>query len=220
MTAKEKYNEEKDELRNSRMVRIFESAFTLFSEKGIDTIAMTDIAKNAEIGVASLYRYFSTKDEIAIRTVIWGWEKQKIVLLPVLENERYANLSGIEQIETILSLFVDLYKSESMFLRLIYFFDSYAVRTGITPDRLVEYENMIESIKVYVIAAIEKGIQDKSINHKYSIDKELLYFTLMHALFSTAQKLTLSGNMLNMDTKVNGITELNNLVNILIEGLK
>lgn len=220
MTAKEKYNEEKDELRNSRMVRIFESAFTLFSEKGIDTIAMTDIAKNAEIGVASLYRYFSTKDEIAIRTVIWGWEKQKIVLLPVLENERYANLSGIEQIETILSLFVDLYKSESMFLRLIYFFDSYAVRTGITPDRLVEYENMIESIKVYVIAAIEKGIQDKSINHKYSIDKELLYFTLMHALFSTAQKLTLSGNMLNMDTKVNGTTELNNLVKILIEGLK
>ena len=77
MTAKEKYLEEKDELKNSRITRIYESAFALFSEKGIDTIAMTDIAKKAEIGVASLYRYFETKDEIAIRTVIWSWEKQK-----------------------------------------------------------------------------------------------------------------------------------------------
>ena len=65
MTAKEKFIEEKDEMKQNRKNRILESAFNLFSQKGIDTIAMTDIAKNAEIGVASLYRYYETKEEIA-----------------------------------------------------------------------------------------------------------------------------------------------------------
>lgn len=220
MTAKEKYMEEKDELKSSRMNRIFESAFSLFSEKGIDTIAMVDIAKAAEIGVASLYRYFSTKDEIAIRTVIWAWDKQKQILLPSLEDEEYKNLSGINQLAKILSLFVELYKNQSEFLRLIYFFDSYAVRTGISPERLIDYEKMIESIKVYVINAINKGIEDETINKKFEDQKDELYFTVMHALFNTAQKLTLSGKMLNMDKNINGLKELNTLSNIIIDGLK
>ena len=66
MTPKEKHQEEQNELKTSRINRILESAFSLCSEKGIDTITMTDIASTAEIGVASLYRYFATKDEIAI----------------------------------------------------------------------------------------------------------------------------------------------------------
>ena len=70
MTPKEKHQEEQNELKTSRINRILESSFALFSEKGIDTITMNDIASMAEIGVASLYRYFATKDEIAIRTAI------------------------------------------------------------------------------------------------------------------------------------------------------
>jgi len=220
MTAKEKYIEDKDELRNNRIQRIYESAFNLFSEKGIDTIAMTDIAKKAEIGVASLYRYFSTKDEIAIQTVIWAWEKQKETLLPCLNKSEYEQLDGINQLKYILSLFIELYKTESKFLRFIYFFDSYAVRTGISPERLTDYEKMIESIKEYVIKAINKGLEDKTINQKYSNQQEIIYFTVMHSLFSTAQKLTLSGNMLKMDTLVSGVTELEKLTDLIILGLK
>ena len=67
MTPKEKHQEEQNELKTSRINRILESAFNLFSEKGIDTITMNDIAATAEIGVASLYRYFETKDEINVK---------------------------------------------------------------------------------------------------------------------------------------------------------
>jgi len=220
MTAKEKYIEEKDELKNARINRIFESAYTLFSEKGIDTIAMTDIAKTAEIGVASLYRYFSTKDEIAIRTAIWAWELQKEEMLPALNTENYKSLTGIEQLKKIFLMFIELYKNQPKFLRFIYFFDSYAVRNGISTERLNDYERMIESIKSYVEEAINKGLEDKTVNSKYENSKEILYFSVMHSLFSTSQKLTLSGEMLNMDSKVNGVEELENLANILIEGLK
>lgn len=220
MTAKEKLNEERDEIKLARMNRILENAFLLFSEKGIDTIAMTDIAKKAEIGVASLYRYYDTKDEIAIRTAIWAWEKQKRKILPEISTDDFSGLNGISQIEKIISLFIELFELENAFFRFIYFFDSYAVRTGITADRLTDYENIIESVHQIVKKSLDKGFEDKSINVKFENRCNELYFTLMHTIFSVTQKLCLSGNMLNMDRIISGKKELETLKETIIGGLK
>lgn len=220
MTAKQKFIEEKDDLKNSRMNRILHAAFVLFSENGIDTIAMTDIAKKAEIGVASLYRYYETKDEIAIQTAIWAWQEQKNYLMPELTNNNFDRLEGIAQLKKIFELFISLYEKQGDFLRFIYFFDSYAVRQKIQQTRLTLYQSMIESVEETVEKAITKGISDKSINSKFIGQEKVLYFSLMHALFSTSQKLTLSGNMLKMDSEVFGKKELEVLSDLLINSLK
>lgn len=220
MTAKEKLNEERDEIKLSRMNRILENAFILFSQKGIDTIAMTDIAKKAEIGVASLYRYYETKDEIAIRTAIWAWKKQKKAILPQIFTEEFDSLNGLMQLEKIITLFIELFENEHDFFRFIYFFDSYVARTEITPERLADYEKIIESVQLIVKKSIEKGINDGSINSKFNNETNELYFTLMHTIFSITQKLCLSGNMLNMDKIISGKKELETLKAILIGGLK
>lgn len=220
MTPKEKYNEEKDELKNSRMNRILETAFNLFSVNGIDNVAMTDIAKKAEIGVASLYRYYETKDEIAIRTVIWAWEKQKEKIMPKLSSKTYENLCGLEQIKIILNEFINLYENEQEFLRFIYFFDSYAVRTNIPKDRLSDYENQIGFVQSVVDSAISKGLQDNTINKSYKGYEKPLYFSIMHSFFSTCQKLSLSGNMLKIDENVGGKVQLELLSKIIISGLR
>lgn len=220
MTAIEKYNVEKDELKLARMNRILSSAFILFSQKGIDTIAMTDIAKSAEIGVASLYRYYETKDEIAIRTAIWAWENQQKKLIPELTSDEYKNKSGIEQMEEIFRMFIQLYEKEKDFLRFIYFFDSYAVRSEIPQERLIDYEKMIMSVQQIVKEAISKGLEDKSIKEEYKNSEDTLYFTLMHTMFSAAQKLCLSGELLDMDSVVSGKAELETLSKIIILGIR
>ena len=115
LTPVEKLAEERDEQKNARIERILLSAFSLFSNTGIDAIAMTDIAKNAEIGVASLYRYFETKDEISIRTAIWAWENQIKVILPILNDSGYYDKNGLEQLEEIFELFCKLYQNEPDF---------------------------------------------------------------------------------------------------------
>lgn len=219
MTPKEKYNEEKDELKTSRMNRILETAFNLFSVNGIDNVAMTDIAKKAEIGVASLYRYYATKDEIAIRTVIWAWEKQKQNIMPKLSSQNYENLCGLEQIKVILNEFISLYENEKEFLRFIYFFDSYAVRTNIPKERLSDYENQIGFVQSIVNSAISKGLQDNTIDKSYKEYENSLYFSIMHSFFSTCQKLSLSGNMLKIDEVVGGKVQLELLSKIIISGL-
>ena len=220
MTPTEKYSEEKDELKNARKNRILAAAFQLFSEKGIDTIAMTDIAKTAEIGVASLYRYYETKDEIAIRTAIWAWEKQKEKLLPALQTDDFVNATGINQIKIIFDLFILLFEENKDFFRFIYFFDSYAIRQKITKERLSEYETTILYVQSLVAKAIEKGIMDKSINSDFENKREHLYFTLMHTFFDTCQKMTLSLNMLEMNSKVPGKEQLELLSTLLIKSLK
>ena len=42
---------------------ILEKGFELFSESGIDNVTMNNIAEKANIGVASLYRYFVTRSK-------------------------------------------------------------------------------------------------------------------------------------------------------------
>ena len=220
MTAIEKLAEERDELKNARIERIFLSAFSLFSHSGFDSIAMTDIAKNAEIGVASLYRYFETKDEIAIRTAIWAWENQKKVILPLLEDSGYYEKTGLLQLEEIFELFCKLYQNEPDFFRYIYFFDAYVVCQKITAERLLPYQEVIESVQKIISDAIHKGIKDGSISKQYKSQEKELYYSLMHTLFSVSQKLSLSGKMLKMDEANDEIQQLKLLGKIFLGGLK
>lgn len=220
MTALEKLAEERDEQKNARIDRILAAAFKLFSSAGIEPVAMTDIAKKAEIGVASLYRYFSTKDEIAIRTAIWTWEKQISEIYLSINNDEYTNGNGLFRLSIIFSLFKKLYMSQPEFLRFIYFFDSYAVNSGIKQERMIEYENVIGKVQMIVADAIKLGLKDNSINKKYIDKTEDLYFTLMHSFFSTAQKLTLSENLLAMNEKSKGSDQLDLLSELLLNGVK
>lgn len=220
MTALEKLAEERDEQKNARIDRILAAAFKLFSSAGIEPVAMTDIAKKAEIGVASLYRYFSTKDEIAIRTAIWTWEKQISEIYLSINNDEYTNGNGLFRLSIIFSLFKKLYISQPEFLRFIYFFDSYAVNSDIKQERMIEYENVIGKVQMIVADAIKLGLKDNSINKKYIDKTEDLYFTLMHSFFSTAQKLTLSENLLAMNEKSKGSDQLDLLSELLLNGVK
>ena len=140
--------------------------------------------------------------------------------MPEIESADYEVKTGLEQLDFIFGKFVKLFKNAPDFLRFIYFFDSYAVRTKIAQERLVDYEKMIGTVQEVVSKAINKGIEDGSIDKKYAKDEEKLYFTTMHSLFSTAQKLTLNKNMLSIDSKTNGAEQLALLAKILIAGIK
>ena len=220
MTAQEKLAEERDGQKNARIERILLAAFSLFSHNGFDAIAMTDIAKEAEIGVASLYRYFETKDEIAIRTAMWAWESQKKLIMPILNDTGYYTKSGIEELEEIFDLFCKLFQNEPDFFRYIYFFDAYIVCQKIDSERLIPYQEVIQSVQTVIGNAIHKGIEDGSISKNYKDNEKQLYFSLMHTLFSVSQKLSLTGKMLKMDETNDGVQQLKLLGQILLGGIK
>ena len=220
MTATEKYNEEKENAKTNRKNRILSSAFDLFSEKGIDSIAITDIAKKAEIGVASVYRYFETKDQIVINTAIWAWNKHAAELLPNVTGSVFDAKTGYEKLETICKIFRQLFTDNYLFLRFIYFFDSYIFRQEISKNNFDEYEKSIKFVKDKIIESIESGINDNSIKIIEGYTASDLYYTMMHSLFSMVQKLSLSQNLLTMNEEVPATKQIDLLIKMLLSSLK
>ena len=202
------------------VARILDSAFELFAARGIEPVTMEDIAQKAKIAPAILNRYFDSKDTLVVKTATHAWTSQMEDVLPNIVKPKYTNSTGYVQLEQIFILFVKLYEKHQDFLRFIYLFDAYAVKEKIQKDQMTNYESKILLVKEIISVAIQKGIEDGSINKKYAKAGDALYFTLIHTFFSTAQKLALSGNLLDMDSQMNGARQLTLLSEILLEGLK
>lgn len=227
MTPTEKHKEEQDELKTLRMNRILDASFDLFAERGIDTIAMTDIAKKAEIGVASLYRYFETKEDLAIEVAIHAWKKEEKVFHQVYTSADFNSKTGFEQLSILLNIFTTAIDSQTKFFRFIYFFDGFVKKENVNVQRLSKYETIIGNVNQIVMNALEKGSKDGSINFQKSQNAVIskatikeMHFTIMHSLFSMAQKMALSGEMLYMDREVSAATQLDLIGNLILASIK
>ena len=65
-----------------RRETILDAGFKLFAEKTINPVSMNDVAKAAGVGIATLYRYYSTKQELVLAISTRVWEKY------IAENSR------------------------------------------------------------------------------------------------------------------------------------
>ena len=72
--------------RERRKDQILKGALTVFKEKGLEKSTMDEIAKQADFGKATLYYYFSSKEEIFIELLDRGWKMIWESIEPALEN--------------------------------------------------------------------------------------------------------------------------------------
>ena len=129
------------------------------------------------------------------------------------------SLSGYEQLRLLLGMFPEFFKTEGKFFRFIYYFDAYIKVQNVTPQRLTKYEATILGPTKLVTEAIRKGRSDGSLRKNSATDDEL-YITITHALFSLAQKLSLSGEMLYMDKEISAQKQMELLTSIILDSLK
>ena len=64
MTIKKYNNESFNKISEEKRSRIFESAMIEFAEHGYDGANINIIAKNAEVSVGSMYKYFDNKEDL------------------------------------------------------------------------------------------------------------------------------------------------------------
>ena len=76
-------SERKERERERRREDILDAAEKVFFEKGIDLATMEDVALTAELSKATLYLYFSSKEEIYFAIFVRGQKKMtKFIQLP------------------------------------------------------------------------------------------------------------------------------------------
>ena len=78
------HNPEKDAAQMAaNRERLLEAGYKLFNARTIESVSLEQIARAAGIGVATLYRYFGNKTDLAIAISVWKWNEylQELTLL-------------------------------------------------------------------------------------------------------------------------------------------
>ena len=147
------YDEMLHSIRDERISLAISTCAEMYIEQGIDPVKMTDVAARCQIGVASLYRYFGTKQRFTIKVASYIWERQMALFEGIYDSAYYREKTGIEQIEELLKVFHALLRGHRKFLRFVAAFDAYVLRESIPVDQLTEYEGVVLNSMPYMEAA-------------------------------------------------------------------
>ena len=82
MEPMEGYENGKKGKRERRILAILRAAEKQFGEKGIENTTMQDIADEANLGVATVFRFFQKKDRIVVAVATKKLERLRKILLP------------------------------------------------------------------------------------------------------------------------------------------
>lgn len=109
-----KNNESNEE---TKEVRLLNTAFKLFTEKGIKDTSIQEIVDNADVGKGTFYLYF--KDKYEIRDVLIAKKSQKL-FNDALNNLRKTNIAGLsDQVIFIVDYVIDELKRNQLLLKFI-----------------------------------------------------------------------------------------------------
>lgn len=180
-------NRERDDAEKSRRKLLaMESGFRLFSEKGIETVKMSDIVEDCGVSRKSLYRYFSNKTELVIAIGAWKW-KEYIARYkersPALQS---GELTAAERMKLYLDSFVDLYRNHSDILRFNYYFNSFLANEHAVPEEEQPYLSVVDELKTAFHLLYDKGKTDGTLNQ--DIPESVMFSSSFHIMLAAATR--------------------------------
>lgn len=195
---------------------VVECAATLFLRNGIESVKMVDIADAAQVGVATLYRHFSTKTRIAVQVALLLWERFNARLVELVESDSFLGLNGIQRLRALLEGYCVAFGANRDFVAFTDEFDHMVLSGQVSKDELGVYGSQIDSFYSFFEDAYLLGRRDGSIVR--SIDFRQFYVALAHALVGVAQKLC-RGEVIPSDDFSNGGAELQSIVSMALWSL-
>lgn len=197
-------------IKDNTMNFIVEEATTLFLDKSIVSVTMSDIAKRIGIGEATLYRYFQKKQNIVM---------QASVKLSKSVVETYFNLntdtSGFTQLTSFYKAYEDIFSNHPDYFKFINELDAYIITENVSDKR--EYETNINVYKEIFENAYKKGLSDNSV--KKIEDVSTFYYSTTHALLNLCKFLS-TKQAIEQTKDVKSSDEIKTLISIILAALK
>lgn len=192
------------------------TAAGLFLRSGIANVKMTDIARESRMGVATLYRHFSTKSRIAIAAGTLMWRRLNGSVKDVVESDDFLVLNGISRLEALLQVYIEMYVAHPNFVRFLDEFDHMVLSEKIPEGDLEDYGREVDSFYTVFDDAYLLGRQDGSI--KRAVEFNSYYYATAHALMGVAQKLV-RGEVIPSDDFSSGERELRCIADMAVRSL-
>ncbi len=188
---------------------IVSCAAEVFLERGVANVKMTEIADAAQVGVATLYRRFSTKTDLAILAATALWRRINDEIRALMASRDFHELDGIGRLDCLMRSLRDTYLKRADFMCFLDEFDHLIVAEKVEPARLAAYGAEVDSFYPVFESAYRLGLADGSVT--CTVDFRVFYSALAHALTSTAQKLS-RGEVIPSDDFGNVRSELDCLI--------
>ena len=206
-----------DSLKNKRYEKAVEVSVQLFLKNGIDSVKMTDIADDCGIGVATLYRWFGTKNGITIAAMTYMWNELNKMFSGIFESEVFLSQSGIKQLNDLMRMFIVLYEAHPGFMRLLSEFDLLLISENIPKKDLKEYERSIINFYPVFENSYMMGIADGTVREIPDI--RMFYLSFAHTLMELSKKL-IQGELLPNDDFSHAEEELSMIIEAAVFFLK
>ena len=187
---------------------IIDSAKKLFLNKSISEITIKDISAVSDLGEATIYRYFSNKENLVIAVSISI--QQDILSVPFTNEEK----NGLEQIRDFFEVFKNIFIEHKNYFKFIAEFDTIYLNNF----KHKEYSLGLDVFCDLFMRAYDLGLKDKSI--KEVKDIKLYYYTCTHSLLELCKKLASTESGLKQDQEVSKIDEIEYLISLFISVLK
>lgn len=123
--------------REARRNLIIDAAMTLFAQRPFSQVGMRDIAAEAGLSPASIYRYFADRDELFLEALFRESQSLEETLLALLEDEEELSL------ERIANTFLDYLLDHDSFFRMMSHFMIHGSLSGEAVEELNKTERKL-----------------------------------------------------------------------------
>ena len=170
-----------------RRQNIIKIAKDLFLEQGVQTIQMQDVATAADIGIATLFRYFPKKEYLMIAATNAITYEMATDIGQITEQ----TVTAYEKIEQILEYYMDITKDPQ--LRLAKYFESFDLYEKIaeeSPEQYAEYLSARSKLAGILLRVGEQGKQDGSLRSDVDLDVFVMTMVQNFSIFTYKSSLT------------------------------
>ena len=186
---------------------IVEEALKLFLVKSIDDVTMSEIAREVEIGDATLYRYFTKKQNIIVLAAI------KLAKRVLVNYFTFDGLDSVEVIRKFYSNFLNIYMEHREFYNFINEFDAFIINEDYDSST---YEEGVDTYKAIYMDAYKKAVAEGRIREVTDIDT--FYYSTTHVLLDLGKRLARTGRIVSADSQSN-YKEMKVMVDIILNSL-
>ncbi|RUS45088.1 TetR/AcrR family transcriptional regulator [Cohnella sp. AR92] len=183
MDPKTRYENERLAGKESRERTILDAAEQVFTNKGIEKTTMQDIATAANVGIATVFRFFSKKDKLILAVATRKMEQVLHGFREIAEKP----VSCLSKMELLFDNFAYLEHPEQV--KLLENFESYVAHLPEPFEDIEAYDTVYQEISRVFASIVEEGVRDGSVRSDLPIPETLTTIMNVYGIFS--RKLTL-----------------------------
>lgn len=190
-------DQEREKNKETSRLNIIHVSKDLFLDRGFAQTNMADIAEIAKISRKTLYRYFSSKEEIAMEI-----ELEVFKFFVLIQEDYIKSLpgNGYFKLTSYLEKLDQMVDEHSQLIRFTGMFDYYLVDEYPNTESQKEFLSIMQKVDQPFIEIITEGIKDGSIVS--DIEISYLARTISNSVLALAQRIVTRKNHLNEEQNI------------------